>query len=138
MNDPSREANRCFEAQRAKTEGAFKAARAVRSRLDEFVALGYSAAGVALEVGGVRIRPRPRQVVATGGAERPTMLNTRRSPARCARPSPTVCRPQVAAFATVASIALQGLRLAEVGPGAKVAVVGPGLIGQLAVRLARA
>jgi D-arabinose 1-dehydrogenase-like Zn-dependent alcohol dehydrogenase len=42
------------------------------------------------------------------------------------------------AFATVASVALHRLRLAEVGPGAKVVVLGLGLLGQLAVRLARA
>ena len=41
-----------------------------------------------------------------------------------------------AAFATVASIALHGLRLADVGPGGKVCVIGLGLIGQLTVRLA--
>ena len=43
-----------------------------------------------------------------------------------------------AAFATIAAIALHGLRIAEVGPGAKVVVLGLGLIGQLAARLAMA
>jgi len=43
-----------------------------------------------------------------------------------------------AAFATVAAIALQGLRLADLGPGSKICVVGLGLIGQLACRLATA
>ena len=41
-----------------------------------------------------------------------------------------------AAFTTIASIALHGLRLAEAGPGSKVVVLGLGLIGQLAARLA--
>ena len=41
-----------------------------------------------------------------------------------------------AAFTTIASIALHGLRIAEVGPGAKVVVIGLGLVGQLASRLA--
>jgi predicted dehydrogenase len=45
---------------------------------------------------------------------------------------------QDAAIATIASIALHALRLAEVGPGSKVVVVGLGLIGQLAARLAAA
>ena len=43
-----------------------------------------------------------------------------------------------AAFTTVASIALHGLRLAEAGPGSKVVVIGLGLVGQLAARLAMA
>ena len=41
-----------------------------------------------------------------------------------------------AAFTTIASIALHGLRQAEAGPGSKVVVLGLGLIGQLAARLA--
>jgi predicted dehydrogenase len=43
---------------------------------------------------------------------------------------------QDAAFATVAAIALHGLRLADVGAGSKVVVIGLGLVGQLAARLA--
>ena len=42
------------------------------------------------------------------------------------------------AFGAIASIGLHGLRLADVGPGSRVVVVGLGLIGQLAVRLALA
>ena len=45
---------------------------------------------------------------------------------------------QDAAFTTIAAIALHALRIAEVGPGSKVVVVGLGLIGQLAARLAMA
>jgi predicted dehydrogenase len=45
---------------------------------------------------------------------------------------------QDAAFATLASIPLHALRLSGVGPGAKVVVLGLGLLGQLAVRLALA
>jgi len=43
-----------------------------------------------------------------------------------------------AAFATVGAIALHGFRLAEAGPGSRIAVIGLGLIGQLTGRLARA
>jgi predicted dehydrogenase len=43
-----------------------------------------------------------------------------------------------AAFATLASIPLHGLRLSGVGPGSKVVVLGLGLLGQLAARLAMA
>src|SRR2546421_287253 len=55
-----------------------------------------------------------------------------------ARARPDLVPASDAAFATVASVALHGLRLAEVEPGARVVVIGLGLVGQLAVRLARA
>jgi hypothetical protein len=53
-------------------------------------------------------------------------------------PVPGCVSAQDAAFTTIASIALHALRLSEAGPGAKVVVVGMGLIGQLAARLAMA
>ena len=46
--------------------------------------------------------------------------------------------PEDAAFATLASIPLHALRLSGAGPGAKVVVLGLGLLGQLAARLAMA
>jgi 2-desacetyl-2-hydroxyethyl bacteriochlorophyllide A dehydrogenase len=45
--------------------------------------------------------------------------------------------PDEAAFHTLARIALQGVRLAQVELGACVAVIGCGLVGQLAMRLSR-
>jgi 2-desacetyl-2-hydroxyethyl bacteriochlorophyllide A dehydrogenase len=45
--------------------------------------------------------------------------------------------PDEAAFHTLARIAMQGVRLAQVELGACVAVIGCGLVGQLAMRLAR-
>ena len=82
---------------------------------------------------------RPGQLVATGGAGK---ANHARVPGRAraaVRGDPRrACRPPDAAFTTVASIALHGLRLAEAGPGSKVVVIGLGLVGQLAARLAMA
>ncbi len=45
--------------------------------------------------------------------------------------------PEAASFLELGIITLQGIRKAGIGPGRRVAVVGQGLIGQLAVRLAR-
>ena len=53
----------------------------------------------------------------------------------CVQPSPPGCCPGAAAFATVAAIAMQGVRRAEVQLGETAAVIGLGLIGQLVVRL---
>lgn len=123
---------------KAQTDGLARAARAVRDRLDEDIALGYSAAGIALEVGEHVAGISPGQVVATGGAGRANHAELQAVPGLMCTPVPDGVIPDDAAFATVASIALHGLRLASPGPGSKVVVVGLGLMGQLAVRLAQA
>ncbi len=120
---------------KARTEGVRTTLNTVQSRLDDDMPLGYSASGIAVEVGEYVSGVRPGMRVATGGAGH--------SDLQVVAGNLTVALPESvelsdAAFATVASIALHGLRLAEVGPGSKVCVIGLGLIGQLTVRLALA
>lgn len=122
---------------KARTEGISKTARSVQARLDDDVPLGYSAAGIALEVGEAVAGISPGQLVATGGAGKANHAEFQAVPGLLCAPVPQGVPPADAAFATVASVALHALRLAEVGPGAKVVVIGLGLLGQLAVRLAR-
>jgi predicted dehydrogenase/threonine dehydrogenase-like Zn-dependent dehydrogenase len=120
---------------KARTDGVAQTVRAVRTRLDEEMPLGYSAAGTVLEVGQAVVGIRPGDRVATGGAGHASiqavsgLLATR---------LPEGMNDADAAFATVGSIALHGFRLSEVGPGSRVAVIGLGLVGQLTARLARA
>ncbi|MGH9179904.1 MAG: bi-domain-containing oxidoreductase [Acidimicrobiales bacterium] len=123
---------------KARTEGVRSTAQAVRSRLDQDLPLGYSAAGVAVEVGEHVAGVRPGQLVATAGAGRANHAEFQAVPGLLCAPVPPGVPASHAAFATVASIALHGLRLAEVGAGARVVVVGLGLVGQLALRLAQA
>ncbi|HEX3623264.1 MAG TPA: bi-domain-containing oxidoreductase, partial [Acidimicrobiales bacterium] len=123
---------------KARTDGIAKTAGVVRARLDDDVALGYSAAGIALEVGEAVAGIAPGQLVATGGAGKANHAEFQAVPGLLCAPVPHGVDPADAAFATVASVALHSLRLADVGPGAKVVVVGLGLLGQLAVRLAQA
>ncbi|HEV2125521.1 MAG TPA: bi-domain-containing oxidoreductase [Chloroflexota bacterium] len=123
---------------KARTEGVSQAARAVKARLDDDVPLGYSAAGIAVEVGEAVAGVAPGQLVATGGAGSANHAEFQAVPALLCSAVPEGVPPTDAAFATVASVALHGLRLAEVGPGGKVVVIGLGLLGQLAVRLAQA
>ena len=78
----------------------------------------------------------PGQLVATGGAGKANHAEWQAVPALLCSPVPDGIGAEQAAFATVGSIALHGLRLAGVGPGANVAVIGLGLVGQLAARLA--
>ena len=121
---------------KARTEGIAATREAVLGRLAQDVPLGYSAAGVVLEVGCAVTGIRPGQLVVTGGAGKASHAEFQVVPGLLCAPVPAGVTAQDAAFTTIAAIALHGLRLAEVGPGAKVVVVGLGLIGQLAARLA--
>lgn len=123
---------------KAKTEGLAATAQSVRGRLAEDLPLGYSAAGQVVEVGAAVSGLRAGQLVATGGAGKANHAEFQAVPGLLCVPVPDGVPAKDAAFATVASIALHGLRLAEVGPGSKVAVIGLGLVGQLAARLAMA
>src|SRR5450755_617687 len=121
---------------KARAEGIAATAQTVRSRLAEDLPLGYSAAGVVAEVGTAVTGIRVGQLVATGGAGKANHADYQAVPGLLCAVVPDGVPPQDAAFATVASIALHGLRLAEAGPGSKVVVIGLGLVGQLAARLA--
>jgi hypothetical protein len=124
--------------QKARTEGVAATRQAVRGRLAQDLPLGYSAAGIVLETGLAVNGVRPGQLVATGGAGKASHAEFQAVPGLLCAAVPDGVRPQDAAFTTIAAIALHGLRLAEAGPGSKVVVVGLGLIGQLAARLAMA
>jgi predicted dehydrogenase/threonine dehydrogenase-like Zn-dependent dehydrogenase len=102
----------------------------------EGLALSYSAAGEVVEVGSAVSGIQVGQLVATGGAGGASHAEFQAVPGLLCALVPDPVPPPDAAFATVAAIALHGLRLAEAGPGSKVAVIGLGLVGQLAARLA--
>ncbi len=124
--------------QKAKTDGIKQTAAAVRSRLADDLALGYSGAGVVVEVGsavrGIRVGDR----VATGGGGFASHAEFQAVPWVLTAPLPSSVSSEQAAFSTVASVGLHGFRRAEVGVGARVVVVGLGLIGQLTARIAMA
>ena len=76
--------------------------------------------------------------MATGGAGKANHAEFQTVPGLLCATVPADVSAEDAAFTTIASIALHGLRVANVGPGSKVVVLGLGLIGQLAARLAMA
>jgi predicted dehydrogenase/threonine dehydrogenase-like Zn-dependent dehydrogenase len=121
---------------KARAEGIAPAFRAARGRLGEDVPLGYSGAGTAIEVGEYVEGVAPGQLVATGGAGKANHAEFQAVPGLLCTTVPDGVTAEDAAFATIASVALHGLRLAEVEPGSRVVVIGLGLLGQLAVRLA--
>ena len=123
---------------KAQAEGVAATARAIRGRLATDLPLGYSAAGVAVEVGAAVTGIKAGQLVATGGAGKASHAEFQAVPGLLCAAVPEHVPAQDAAFATLASIPLHALRLSEAGPGAKVVVLGLGLLGQLAARLAMA
>ena len=115
-------------ARKARAEGLRATFDSVQARLDDEMPLGYSAAGLVLEVGEAVSGVHPGMRVATGGAGHADLQVVA---GNLTVPIPENVELSSAAFATVAAIALHGLRQAEVGPGGKVCVIGLGLIGQL-------
>jgi predicted dehydrogenase/threonine dehydrogenase-like Zn-dependent dehydrogenase len=120
-------------------DGLTAAVSAVRSRLDQPSALGYSSAGTVVAVGEgvVDINPGDRVACAgTGYAVHaefacvPRLLVAR-------IPSEAVSFDE-AAFTTVGSVALHGVRTADVKLGDVVAVIGLGLLGQLTTQILKA
>jgi predicted dehydrogenase/threonine dehydrogenase-like Zn-dependent dehydrogenase len=120
---------------KARAEGIAATAHTVRDRLADDLPLGYSAAGEVLEVGSAVSGIQAGQLVATAGAGKACHAEFQAVPGLLCAPVPETVPAGDAAFATVAAIALHALRLAEVGPGSKVVVIGLGLIGQLTARL---
>lgn len=123
---------------KARRDGVASAYRTVRTRLDQDLPLGYSAAGIAMEVGEHVADIRPGGRVATGGAGKANHAELQAVPGLLCSPVAEGVSDEDAAFATVGSIAMHALRLGQIEPGMSVVVVGLGLIGQLALRLAHA
>jgi predicted dehydrogenase len=123
---------------KAQAEGIPATVRTVRGRLAADLPLGYSAAGLVTEVGAAVDGIAVGQLVATGGAGKASHAEFQAVPGLLCAVVPEPVPPQDAAFATLASIPLHALRLSGAGPGAKVVVLGLGLVGQLAARLAMA
>jgi predicted dehydrogenase/threonine dehydrogenase-like Zn-dependent dehydrogenase len=123
---------------RARREGLRATAQLVRRRLEELAPLGYSAAGTVVEAGAeVRgLAPGDRVAIAGGGHATHAELDIVPQ-LLCAR-IPEGVESADAAFATVGAIAMQGFRRSGADVGSTVAVIGLGLIGQLAARIAAA
>ena len=119
---------------KVRTDGVIPTLKAVRHKLDQPLPLGYCNVGVVLETGaGVTAFQIGDRVVCNGKhAEVVTVpVNL------CAR-VPDDVGDDEAAFTVVGAIALQGVRLLQPTIGEAIAVIGLGLIGQLAVRVLRA
>ena len=100
-------------------------------------ALGYSSAGMVIDTGGISSL-RPGQLVACAGAGDANHAEVVSVPGNLVAVAPDGVPARAAAFATLGSIALQGVRRAQPALGERMVVVGLGLLGLLTVQLLRA
>lgn len=116
------------------TDGLMTTIEAVQSKLAQPLPLGYCNVGVVAEVGaGVEGFKQGDRVISNG----PHADVVKVPKNLCAR-IPSEVDDEAAAFVVVASIGLQGIRLAQPTLGEAFVVTGTGLIGLLTVQMLRA
>ncbi len=117
-----------------KNEGILNTISQVREKLDEPMTMGYSSAGVVLACGDGVQEFKPGDRVASNGPHAGVVC----VPKHLCVKVPEGVELDSAAFTVLGAIALQGVRLAHLGLGETVFVIGLGLIGQLTVALLKA
>jgi NADPH:quinone reductase-like Zn-dependent oxidoreductase len=122
----------------ARTLGWRSALEKVRNRLETPTPLGYSAAGVIVEVDPSNTRFRVGDRVACGGAECAFHAEYVAVPDLLAAKVPERVENWQAAYTTILSIALQAVRQLEPQLGERVLVMGQGLVGLLVTGVLRA
>jgi predicted dehydrogenase/threonine dehydrogenase-like Zn-dependent dehydrogenase len=121
---------------KARRDGIAATFRAVLARLDEPLPLGYSAAGEIVAIGaGLEGAFRIGQRVAVAGAGLANHAELNLIPRSLAAPIPDDVGDEEACFATLGAISMHAVRNLQTGLGDIVAVLGVGLVGQLAVQL---
>lgn len=119
---------------KVRTDGVMAAVEAVRSKLDQPLALGYCNVGTVIEAAKDASQFKPGDRVVSNGSHAGVVSVSKNL---CAR-IPENVEDESAAFTVLGAIGLQGLRLAQPTLGETVVVTGLGLIGLLTVQLLRA
>ena len=117
-----------------RTDGLMAAIDAVRSKLDEPLALGYCNVGIVMEAGEGVTQFRPGDRVVSNGSHAGVVSVPKNL---CAR-IPDDVEDETAVFTVLGAIGLQGMRLAQPTLGETVVVTGLGLIGLMTVQMLRA
>jgi predicted dehydrogenase/threonine dehydrogenase-like Zn-dependent dehydrogenase len=119
---------------KVRTDGLLSTLEAVQGKLATPIPLGYCNAGVIVDVGQSVTRFQPGDRVVSNGPHAEFVV----VPHTLAAKIPDGVSFEAAAFAPIAAIGLQGIRLAQPTLGETVVVYGLGLIGLLCVQLLRA
>ncbi len=123
---------------KARREGVLTSLEAAFNKLDQPMPLGYSSAGTIVALGDGMDGFRTGMRVACAGGGYAVHAEYVCVPRNLLVPLPDMVDFESAAFTTLGAIALHGYRLAQLQLGERVAVIGLGLLGLLAVGIARA
>ena len=124
--------------QRARNDGLWQTYQVVSNLIDQPIALGYSSAGIAIEVGKGITDIAVGDRLACAGLFVATHAEVVAVPRNLLAPIPSGVAFEEAAFVTLGAIAMQGVRLASLELGEQVVVYGLGLVGMIAAQLALA
>ena len=124
--------------EKARTEGLRSTFNSVREKLAASQALGYSAAGIVIEVGEDVTEFRVGDRVACAGVGYASHAEVISVPRNLCVRLPAEVDFESGAFGTLGAIALQGVRLVNPTLGESVVVIGLGLVGQLSAQLLQA
>lgn len=120
--------------QKVKTDGLSATIKAVKTRLDEPLPLGYCNVGTVVDLGaGVTEFQIGDRVVSNGPHAEVVCV-----PKNLCAKAPEGVSDEAAAFTVLGAIALQGIRLSEPTFGETFAVTGLGLLGQIASQVLKA
>jgi len=123
---------------KARAEGILEAYYQAMNRLDTPVPLGYSSAGIVIEVGAGVEGFSKGDGVACAGSGYASHAEIISVPKNLCVKIPQGVSFESAAFVALGGIALEAVRLADVTLGSKVVVIGLGLLGQITVQLLKA
>lgn len=120
------------------TEGIVETYKAVMARLDNPVPLGYSSAGIVIDVGERVNGFNKGDRVACAGSGYASHAEVICVPENLTCKIPEGVDFESASFVALGGIALEAVRLANPSLGDKVAIIGLGLLGQITVQLLKA
>jgi predicted dehydrogenase/threonine dehydrogenase-like Zn-dependent dehydrogenase len=120
------------------SQGCVKAWEAVQRKLADYSLMGYTSAGMVMEVDGDSVPFKPGDRVACMGAGLANHAEYVVVPKNLVAIAPASVPLEEASFGALGCIALQGIRRLELPPGERIGVLGLGLIGQICIRLAHA
>lgn len=123
---------------KVKSEGLLSTFASVRDKMAASQSLGYSAAGIVVEVAQDVTEFHIGDRVACAGVGFASHAEVLSVPKNLCVHLPDEVSFEAGAFGTLGAIALQGVRLAEPTLGESVVVIGLGLVGQLTVQLLKA
>ncbi len=116
---------------KVKQDGLISTGKIVKNLISAPIPLGYSSAGIVIEVGSNVGDILPDQRVACAGLGYANHAEIIYVPRNLLTPIPQEVDFMQASFVTVGSIAMQGVRQANLSIGETVVVMGMGLVGQI-------